>query len=249
MHLEQYVESIIRKLPCSKKEKANIKDELYDHVLSLKEEFMQEGADEETATMLAMQRFGDSGRIAAEISASLPLFDPHRRGWFMAAFVGYLASMVYVLFLSPSRWNTHRHIIEWKQKMMAYGLPEYTKLNQNTIPLRTLWGYAANYDHYNATTILYNTAGNVLLFVPLGFLLPLLYPAFATIHRVFFASLSTSLVLEFIQLLFSMGSFDVDDILLNTVGALCGYGLARIWMNQRKRFTANERQTNIEGSP
>ncbi|MFB0832719.1 VanZ family protein [Brevibacillus laterosporus] len=61
--------------------------------------------------------------------------------------------------------------------------------------------------------------------------MPLLFAPVSTIRRVFFASFLTSLELG--QLLFSMGSFDVDDILLNTIGGLRGYGLMRFWIKSR----------------
>ncbi|MGO0061295.1 VanZ family protein [Brevibacillus fluminis] len=248
MLIEQYVESIVRKLPCSNKEKANLKDELYDHLLSLQHEFIEEGADAQMAAMLAIQRFGDSERIAADIAASLPLVDPYRRRWFLAAFIGYVAGVVYLLFFSEGRWHRHAMITAWKQKMLAYGLPEYTKLNQNTVPLRTIIGYVTHHQDYAAATILYNTAGNVLLFMPFGFLLPLLFTRLASIHRVFFASLAASLALEWGQLLFSMGSFDVDDMLLNTIGALGGFGLYTVWQRWRKRQAVSKQHTTIEGS-
>ena len=69
---------------------------------------------------------------------------------------------------------------------------------------------------------LINLAGNVLIFVPLGFLPPLLWKKW----RHFWATLplcaGVSLLIEFLQL-FLGRSVDVDDLILNTLGGLMGY--------------------------
>ena len=68
---------------------------------------------------------------------------------------------------------------------------------------------------------------NLLLFVPLGAALPFLCREADDWRRVLCAGASLSLLIELSQLL-NNRSADVDDILLNTVGALAGYGLYRL---------------------
>jgi len=68
-----------------------------------------------------------------------------------------------------------------------------------------------------------NLAGNVLLFMPLGFFLPLLRPQSNGAVRVGAAVAGSSLLLEVIQLLTGLGGFDVDDLILNVLGGLMGW--------------------------
>lgn len=68
---------------------------------------------------------------------------------------------------------------------------------------------------------------NVLLFMPLGVLLPLLCPWWARLRRVAAAGLSLSLLIEVSQL-FNNRSTDVDDLLMNTLGAVLGFVLFRM---------------------
>lgn len=68
-----------------------------------------------------------------------------------------------------------------------------------------------------------NLFGNIALFVPLGLFLGLLVGC--RLPAVLFYALSVSLALESAQLLLAMGSFDVDDLILNTLGGALGYGL------------------------
>ena len=67
---------------------------------------------------------------------------------------------------------------------------------------------------------------NIFLFIPLGFLLPFIWQRFYPLESVLFAGLSFSALIEISQLLNSR-STDVDDIILNTAGALAGAVLFR----------------------
>ena len=67
-----------------------------------------------------------------------------------------------------------------------------------------------------------NLFGNVLIFVPFGFFMPM-----ASRYRSFFLTLfysfGVSFFVECFQLVTRVGSFDVDDMLLNTLGGVIGY--------------------------
>lgn len=91
----------------------------------------------------------------------------------------------------------------------------------NLIPFATIAGYVA---FGNIKISVINVLGNVIIFSPLGFLLPLLMDKFRQITVLLLVSFGFSLSFETIQLLFpALGSFDVDDLILNTFGALLGY--------------------------
>lgn len=64
------------------------------------------------------------------------------------------------------------------------------------------------------------TLGNVLMFIPLGFLLPILWRWFRW-SRVLALSLASVLFIELLQPLIGR-SFDVDDLILNFLGACIG---------------------------
>ena len=73
-----------------------------------------------------------------------------------------------------------------------------------------------------------NLLGNLLGFVPIGLLLPLLVPLFRKGIYVLLAGFFLSLGFETTQLVLGLGIFDVDDLILNTAGCIIGYGLFRI---------------------
>ena len=68
-----------------------------------------------------------------------------------------------------------------------------------------------------------NLLGNIIPFIPFGFLLPFAYKKFSSMIGVFFTGLASILIIEIFQFLTKLGSFDVDDIILNMIGIVCGY--------------------------
>ena len=69
---------------------------------------------------------------------------------------------------------------------------------------------------------------NAVMFVPFGFLVPLLSGKAAKASRTVAGGLTFSLLIEVSQIL-SMRGTDVDDLIMNTLGAIAGYVLYRIW--------------------
>lgn len=69
---------------------------------------------------------------------------------------------------------------------------------------------------------------NVVMLVPFGFLLPMMAPTPRKLSHVLASGLGLSLLIELSQLLCSRGT-DVDDLIMNTLGAGCGFLLYRLW--------------------
>ncbi|MEV7343506.1 VanZ family protein [Streptomyces sp. NPDC093544] len=66
--------------------------------------------------------------------------------------------------------------------------------------------------------------GNLLLGVPFGLLLPLLAPKTRGVLRVLLLTAAVMLLVEMLQgALITGRAFDIDDVILNTTGALVGY--------------------------
>ena len=95
----------------------------------------------------------------------------------------------------------------------------------NIIPFETINLYL-NY-HNNLPLQIINLVGNVVVFVPIGLILPLLFKKMSFIKMLFIGFAST-LFIETMQLILSINriisrSFDVDDLILNTIGVVIGY--------------------------
>lgn len=80
-------------------------------------------------------------------------------------------------------------------------------------------------DYTDSTDILLNIAGNVMIFIPSGIILPILYKRLNSFWKVTAACALMSLGIEVLQLPFAVRASDVDDLILNTAGAMAGYGI------------------------
>ena len=80
-----------------------------------------------------------------------------------------------------------------------------------------------------------NIAGNICIFAPLGYFLPLLFKKFRNPRRVLLLALFLSCVFEILQYFLRLGSADIDDVLLNFIGAALGFIFYRIIVSQTKK--------------
>lgn len=95
--------------------------------------------------------------------------------------------------------------------------------SHNFIPFKTISYYLFTAADMNFSIRIVNLAGNVIGFMPFGFLMPLLSRKFLNLKVIILATFCLSLAFELIQLIFRFGSFDVDDLILNTFGGVLGY--------------------------
>lgn len=79
--------------------------------------------------------------------------------------------------------------------------------------------------------------GNICMFIPIGFFLPLLWDKFKNPFLTVFVCLFISFSIETIQLILPRGT-DVDDIILNTSGGLIGYILYSVQKSRLKNITS-----------
>ncbi|MDD2648777.1 MAG: VanZ family protein [Eubacteriales bacterium] len=106
--------------------------------------------------------------------------------------------------------------------------------NNNFVPFRTIGVQLA---HISEGWAKFNLLGNTIPFIPFGFLLPIVYKKASSFKRVFIIGLIFIILIEIIQFATRLGSFDVDDILLNMLGILFG---CAVYMTQRKRRKAKQ---------
>lgn len=80
-----------------------------------------------------------------------------------------------------------------------------------------------------------NLMGNITLFLPLGILFPVVCRSARRFARYLFWTLGAIALLELCQLVTGLGVCDVDDVLLNMVGALTGWMLWKSWRLQNNK--------------
>lgn len=139
--------------------------------------------------------------------------------WFI--FIVYLIFLVYFLFFSEQ-----------------LGRVPSDDYKYSLIPFKEIRRYLVYWREIGAVYVLLNLFGNMVCFVPFGFVLPIISKAQRRFGKILALSFFSSLLVELIQLVSKVGSCDVDDILLNTLGGILGYGLFclfhRIFLRKEK---------------
>ena len=90
------------------------------------------------------------------------------------------------------------------------------------------------FDYPTMGEALLNLMGNTAMFVPLGIVWPAVFKKLNTHGKVIAAGFGVSLTIEILQLPFFDRATDVDDLLLNTLGFLVGYGIYLLVKKLRK---------------
>ena len=127
-------------------------------------------------------------------------------------FIAYLSLLGYLVFFS-SGLNREDHA-EYRYNLTLFQeIGRYYRFGMRTGSWRLF---------------LWNVVGNVCVFMPFGALLPSLFHKCQKLIAVLMLSFELSLVIEIVQLVTRVGSFDVDDLLLNTLGGILGYIVYKI---------------------
>ena len=107
----------------------------------------------------------------------------------------------------------------------------------NLVPLKEIKRFLCNTDTLGWKPVILNVVGNVVAFIPFGYFLPRLFKYRIKFIRAALMTFDLSLAIEIIQLLTRVGSLDVDDLFLNTIGGVIGYILcAIVWWKHSKYY-------------
>ena len=134
-------------------------------------------------------------------------------------FLGYIFLMIWLLFLQRLPYISYE---EYANKLSE---------NINLIPFKTIIEYLFT-DKDSSSAILQhafiNLAGNIVMFIPLGFFLPLIKESCIKFRKTILLTLAIICAVELIQLFTLAGSLDIDDLILNTIGSATGYLIQNI---------------------
>jgi glycopeptide antibiotics resistance protein len=143
-----------------------------------------------------------------------------RKTGYLILFALYLVILFYLLFFSEKMGRT---VVT---EQYRYNLTLFREIRR-----------FYNLRHSETKMFLLNIFGNVAAFVPFGYLVPKLKQRSTSFFFTALFSFELSLCVELLQLVFKLGCFDVDDLLLNTLGGMLGYLIYRIthYFNRRKK--------------
>ena len=150
----------------------------------------------------------------------------HVREFVLAAFVLFMIALL-ALALQGKYQMPSRMLVSARDRIT-------TGAGINLVPFRSIRAY---FIHYGLDGFLVNFVGNIVMFVPWGFGLTLLWKKNQKIWIIALYSLGLTVLIETVQL-FIGRSVDVDDLILNFAGSCLGAGVCHIL---RKKFSGLEK--------
>ena len=123
-------------------------------------------------------------------------------------FAVYVILLIYFLFFSEEYGR-----VAQAERVYRYNLVPF-------VEIRRFWVYR---EQLGAFAVFTNIFGNVIGFLPFGFILPVIFRRMNSGFLICISGFILSLTVEVIQLVTKVGCFDVDDLFLNTLGGLLGY--------------------------
>ena len=141
-----------------------------------------------------------------------------RNFWLKALFIIYCLLLITILFLN----NEYR--MGGFQNINTFSKEHFE--TSNVIPFATIIEYIIGVisNDINAGIVIINFATNLLLFAPMGFFIPILFQSkIKNIKQFVIMIIILTLIVEILQFITYRGSTDIDDIILNTIGAVIVY--------------------------
>lgn len=123
-------------------------------------------------------------------------------------FVLYILLLIYFLFFAERYGQA-----SFDERQYRYNLVLFQEI-------RRFWTYR---EQLGSLAVAANLLGNVVGFIPLGFIPPVVSSNARGFFFITFSGFALSLCVETAQLITKLGCFDVDDLVMNTLGTAIGY--------------------------
>lgn len=138
----------------------------------------------------------------------------------------YAIFIIYLLFLMKIVLFKYTGLVDVVKGIATGNLNGFRSIN--LIPLSSIIEFAKIILEGNFTRGFNNIIGNIFVFAPLGYFLPLLFNKCKRINTVILVGFIISFLFETCQYLLYLGSADIDDIILNLIGTVIGFAFYQI---------------------
>ncbi|MGG3871618.1 VanZ family protein [Brevibacillus laterosporus] len=95
------------------------------------------------------------------------------------------------------------------------------------IPFEKIIDFFTHFEYFNR----YELLGKILLYIPIGILIPLLFGSINNMLRTFLFTLILSFLINSVKIITQAGFFEIDDIILNVIGGMIGFVFVKGWFS------------------
>lgn len=224
-YIQRYLQQLSLHLDCDPSTKQELIEEFQDHLMLLKNEYVEKGISEDIAEKCAVFDFGEYKSLQQNLNKTL---NPFKK---IIKVTQWLLWGIYIWFV-----------------LMACFIGKFDNLShldnaERGVTLRFNWGIQANHNlipfkgidqeiissifwvaRRNAFDITFFTTalGLVLLFIPLGLFLPILFKI-NTLKKIMTYSAVTGISIELVQFITNTGTVNSNDILFYVIGSVFGW--------------------------
>ncbi|QDX91878.1 hypothetical protein EEL30_05560 [Brevibacillus laterosporus] len=117
---------------------------------------------------------------------------------------------LYLLYIFLNTERFHRH---------------YFKIR--LIPFEKIIDFFTHFETFNR----YELLGRILLYIPIGILIPLLFSSINNMLITFVFTLTLSFLMNSVKIVAQAGFFEIDDIILNVIGVVIGFVFVKGWFS------------------
>ena len=128
------------------------------------------------------------------------------------------------------------------KRLIEHNIARNYARTYNLIPFKSIIGLIST---SSAMIALKNIGGNILLLMPLGFGVPIIWKKYNYLKKSIIIGILATVSIELIQLLMSIPIgyqykiFDIDDIILNTIGFTIGFIIYKLMFKLRYKININ----------
>ena len=151
-----------------------------------------------------------------------------KRNRFRIFFAIYILFVIRVIIFKYPLEHLREIAVSWQKSVILEGLG-----TANFKPFKTIKMYI---DYSYKLNSVENLVGNVLVFMPFGFCFPMVLEKGKYFWVMLLNAFLLVLGIEIFQLFSAFGAFDVDDILLNCLGASLGFGCYKLICFIQRRY-------------
>lgn len=206
--IDKYVDNLVNPLEIPKIDKEDYKVQFTDHINSLKEEFIENGASEAEAVNLAIQNFGDSKDIKEFLQNNeINLNSKIRKGILVLAFIYLFLFFGHYIKISSIESNTGNFVIL-----------------KSLIPFRTISAIINGINLYGVNLWCKDLIVTyIALFIPIGIFTPFIFNYYNSLKSNIKLFILFAVIIQIIKLIFIRKVPNFDFAMLNFVGCLIGY--------------------------
>lgn len=145
-------------------------------------------------------------------------------------FVLYCGLLITLTLFDPMWGRNGLSIFNWSQADFSKYYNYYVESSVNLIPFKTIIGYTKDIftSLLDTSNIFANLLGNLVCMMPFAFFIPMLFKKINNTKKFLLTILCITLGIELIQFITFSGSCDIDDVILNTLGAFIMYKILNI---------------------